>query len=310
MQWHWVTYSCFDEALFLLFQYKYWIVKHNSWNIIWPCPLSPFFGTNAFISSCSFGRLWSSAFSKIALNSICAIDRYVPIQYCNWGWAATSNESRSICIQGDSASPRGYFSFAPDTCFYAPVWWKSLVSVVPIWVIQVYAMGVDHFHRLTSSHFNRRHIVDFRAAGWKTTKACFVHASPLELDTWIDMFYFTWSRRMHQDKKFPRVKLFWLHVTLGIQDFKICPLGDFETEHFVSGTGDENPSWEWSKLLKIKFPQNDLYWVLQRFWCRPRIPSRPGGFFFSMHLPGPSDCNETLSFFLSDPGPIIVYPCH
>ena len=23
MQWHWVTYSCFDEALFLLFQYKY-----------------------------------------------------------------------------------------------------------------------------------------------------------------------------------------------------------------------------------------------------------------------------------------------
>ena len=23
LQWHWVTYSCFDEALFLLFQYKY-----------------------------------------------------------------------------------------------------------------------------------------------------------------------------------------------------------------------------------------------------------------------------------------------
>ena len=102
--------------------------------------------------------------------------------------------------------------------------------------------GCGHFHRLTSSHFNRRHIVDFRAAGWKTTKACFVHASPLELYTWIDMFYFTWSRTMHQDKKFPMVKLFWLHVTLGIQDFKIRPLGDFETEHFVSGTGDENPS--------------------------------------------------------------------
>ena len=102
--------------------------------------------------------------------------------------------------------------------------------------------GCGHFHRLTSSHFNRRHIVDFRAAGWKATKACFVHASPLKLDTWIDMFYFTWSRRMHQDKKFPMVKLFWLHVTLGIQDFKIRPLGDFETEHFVSGTGDENPS--------------------------------------------------------------------
>ena len=75
------------------------------------------------------------------------------------------------------------------------------------------------------------------------------------------------------------VKLFWLHITLRIQDFKTRPLRDFETEHFVSGTGDENPSWEWPKLLKIKFPQNDLYWVLQRFCCRPRTPSRPGGFF-------------------------------
>ena len=28
-QWHWAINSCFDEALFLLFQYKYSIVKHN-----------------------------------------------------------------------------------------------------------------------------------------------------------------------------------------------------------------------------------------------------------------------------------------
>ena len=94
------------------------------------------------------------------------------------------------------------------------------------------------------------------------------------------------------------VKLFWLHVTLGIQDFKIRPLGDYETEHFVSGTGGQKPTLQWPKLLKIKFQQCDLYWVLQRFWCQPRTPSRPGGFFFSMHLPGPSDCNETFSFFL------------
>ena len=181
--------------------------------------------------------------------------------------------------------------------------------------------GCGHFHGLTSSHFNRRHIVDFRAARWKTTKkACFVHASPLELDTWIDMFYFTWSRTMHQDKKFPMVKLYWLHVNFSTQDFKIRPLGDYETEHFVSGTGDENPSWEWPKLLKIKFPQIYLYWVLQRFWCRPRTPSRPGGFFsrcffldqvtamklslsFTFSLFFPSLCLSSLfrSFFLTEP---------
>ena len=64
---------------------------------------------------------------------------------------------------------------------------------------------------------------------------------------------------MHQDKKFPMVKLFWLQVTFRVQDFKIRPLGDFETEHFVSGTGGEKSTFEWPKLLKIKFPQNDLY---------------------------------------------------
>ena len=66
-------------------------------------------------------------------------------QFSNWGWAAKSNESGNIRTQGDSASPRRCFSFASDTCFYALVWWKSRVSVPPIWVIQVYVMGVDTF---------------------------------------------------------------------------------------------------------------------------------------------------------------------
>ena len=115
-------------------------------------PTFTFFRTNAFISSCSFGRLWSSAFSKIALNSTRAIDiqggkkkHLYMSQFSNWGWAAKSNESGNIRTQGDSASPRRCFSFASDTCFYALVWWKSRVSVPPIWVIQVYVMGVDTF---------------------------------------------------------------------------------------------------------------------------------------------------------------------
>ena len=87
--------------------------------------------------------------------------------------------------------------------------------------------GCGHFHRLTSSHFNRRHIVDFRAAGWKTTKACFVHASPSELDTWIDVFYFTWSRTMRQDKKISYGKTFLATRHLKNPRFQNPPLWGF-----------------------------------------------------------------------------------
>ena len=140
MQWHWVTYSCFDEALFLLFQYKYWIIEHNGWNIIWPYPLSPFPPSSAVVHLVVFDplpfpkSLWIQHVRLIYMS-----------QFSNWGWAATSNESWSIRTRGDSASPRRCFSFASDTCFYALVWWKSRVSVPPIWVIQVYVMGVDTF---------------------------------------------------------------------------------------------------------------------------------------------------------------------